>query len=355
MPPSSLTLNYDAIQSTALFNWAKGLEDQVSKSSAFFYKLKKSGAWQGVESIGDRMALRLMYDLGTADSYSSYDELDLTPMDGITSAFYNWAQMSVPITISGLEEKKTTGENSLANLLDDKTQQAKIGIMEFFNRSLLQGAGGSSITTAYTSPSNGSTFIDPLPLLIKYDPTSSTVIGNINQSTATNNAGTAYWRNQFTQSGATTYAGFMKELRTFKNNCGKGPGGNPDLYLSDQHTAEFYEAALASMHQNPSYQKADIPFDNVQLFGQPLTWDELVPDVAGGSITQSTSSGTLWGINTKFFKVKYHKGTNFATTPFQKPVGQDAKSATILWLGGVGVSNRRKQGVMGSIDTTVTS
>ena len=33
-----------------------------------------------------------------------------------------------------------------------------------------------------------------------------------------------------------------------------------------------------------------------------------------------------------------------------KPENQDAKTSHILWLGGVGVSNRRKQGVMGGID-----
>jgi len=34
---------------------------------------------------------------------------------------------------------------------------------------------------------------------------------------------------------------------------------------------------------------------------------------------------------------------------------QDAKTAHILWYGGIGISNRRKQGVMGGIDTTLTS
>ncbi|RPJ54962.1 MAG: hypothetical protein EHM23_27710 [Acidobacteria bacterium] len=84
-------------------------------------------------------------------------------------------------------------------------------------------------------------------------------------------------------------------------------------------------------------------------------YDEFVPDVQGGSTTQSTSSGTWWMLNTKFFSLKYHKSTNFKTTPFQKPENQDAKTAHILWYGGIGISNRRKQGVMGGIDTTITS
>ena len=100
---------------------------------------------------------------------------------------------------------------------------------------------------------------------------------------------------------------------------------------------------------------ADIPFDNVGFYGKPWVWDEFMPDFQGGSVTQSTTSGSLVSLNMKFFSVKVHSGTNFAPTPFQKPVGQDAKVAHILWLGAVGCSNRRKQGVVGGIDTTIAS
>lgn len=349
MAVSSLTLNYDSILSTTLFNYRSKLEDTISTANAFFYKLKASGAYKTVTDIGDRMQIPLMYQLGTADSYSGYDILDTTPMDGITAAFANWAQCAVPIAISGLEEKKNAGEAQIIDLLESKTKQAEIGIQEFFNKKFLQGAGGSTITTAYTSSINGSTFIDPLPKLVAYDPTTSTAIQNINQSIY------PWWRNQTKNSTSTTYAGFLKELRSARNNASKGPGGQPDLHVCDQATKEMYEAALAAAHQNPSYQSADIPFDTVAFYGKPVTWDEFVPDVQGGSATQSTTSGTWWMLNTQFFMMKVHAGTNFTPTPFQKPVGQDAKVAHILWLGAVGVSNRRKQGVVGGIDTTIAS
>jgi hypothetical protein len=58
-------------------------------------------------------------------------------------------------------------------------------------------------------------------------------------------------------------------------------------------------------------------------------------------------------LNSKFFQIQVHSGTNFAPTPFQKPENQDAKVAHVLWLGGIGISNRRKHGVGGDIDTTV--
>lgn len=348
MPATSLTLTYDAVLSTTLFNYRKKLEDAISTANAFLFKVMKGSGYKKVSDLGDRMQLALMYELGNADSYSGYDVLNVQPADGITSAHFDWRQAAVPISISGLEEKKNRGEAKIIDLLESKTKQAELGLQEFFNKRLLYGAGGSTITTAYSSSINGSSFVDPLPLLVAYDPTTSTVIGNINQSTNT------WWRNQTANgSGDTTYALFLKKLRKLRNDCSKGPGGGPDLHLAQQGTVELYEAALAASHQNPSYQKADIPFDNVAFYGQPVTWDEFVPDAVNGTVTQT--KGTWYMLNTQFWGIRVDKATNFAPTPFTKPENQDAKTAHILWLGSVGVSNRRKQGVYGNIDNGLTS
>lgn len=352
MAHSTLSLEYDALLSTTLFNYHRTLEDNVSKTNALLYQLMKviENGYELVDDIGDRMQVPLMYELGQADSYSGYDVLDTTPMDGITSAFWEWRQASVPIAISSLEEKKNSGQAKILSLLESKTKQAEMGIQEFFNRRLLVGAGGSSITSPYSSPLNGSQFIDPLPLLVKLDPTNSVDIGNINQSTH------SWWRNQYKDMAAiTTYAAFLRELRKLRVRANRGPGGTPDLHIVDENVYSMYESALAVAHQNPSYQKADIPFENIGFYGKPVVYDERVPDVKAGSETVSETSGTWLMLNTKFFKIKVHRGTNFVPTPFQKPENQDAKVSHILWLGGIGVSNRRKHAVMGDIDTTIST
>lgn len=350
--PSVLSQDYTALLSTTFMNWSKTLLDNISKSNyLIYYLMKESGGqgWETLADLGERAAMPLMYELGAADAYSGYDVLDTTPTDGITSAFYEWRQASIPISISGEEELKNSGEHRIVSLLEAKTKQAELGLIDFVNKSLLQGAAGSSIISPYTSSVNGAQFFDPLARLVNYDPTDSIAIGNINQATH------SWWRNQWFNSTSTTYAGFQKELRKLKNDCGKGPGGLPNAYLSDQGVAELYEAALAVYHQNPSYKKADIPFENILMFGKPLTWDEYVPDVQGGSATQSTTSGTLFMLNLEFFKVKVAKSRNFSATPFVKPENQDARVGHILFMGAACVGNRRKQGVMGGIDTTIAS
>lgn len=273
--------------------------------------------------------------------------LNVQPADGITTAFYDWRQAAVPISISGLERKKNRGQAKIIDLLESKTKQAELGIQQFFSQRLMYGAGGSTITTAYVSSINGSQFIDPLPLLVAYDTSAALTVGNIAQVTNT------WWKNQTSDfSAVSTYAGFLKKLRTLRNNTSKGPGGPADLHLVTQGTSELYESALAASHRNPSYQVADIPFDNVAFYGKPVTWDEFMPDFYSGTVTQTKGSWLM--LNTKFWGIRVDKETNFSPTPFVKPENQDAMTSHILWLGGVGCSNRRKQGIGGGIDETIT-
>jgi hypothetical protein len=346
--PSSLTLNYDAILSTTLFNYRRTIEDQIGTSNAFFYYLKKGDGWKTITNIGDRAQIALMYELGTADAYSGYDVLDTSPMDGLTSAFYDWRQASVPIAISGLEELKNASEAKLIDLLKAKTKQALMGLQEFFAKGLLQGSRGTAITTPYVSPNNGASFIDALPFLVHTSGTGT--VGNINASTHT------WWKNQFSSSSASTFAGFLKEIDHLYHNCSKGPGGPPNVFLCDQNVFEMYTAALREFYRNNSLRSAALPFDNILVKGnKPLIWDEFVPNAAAGSVTLSTSQGTLYMLNTQFFEVQVQGSRNFASTPFVKPENQDAKVAHILWLGAALCSNRRKQGVMHSIDTTIAA
>src|SRR5215831_32369 len=147
--PGQNTINYDSILSTSLFNYNSTLVDNISKSNALFYKIQENGLYED-EDGGVAIQVNLMYGLGTADWYNGYDTLNTDPMDGITAAFFDWRQMSVPITISRLEERKNSTSERILSLIESKIMQAEIGIKEKFSKALLQGSlasGGSSLTT----------------------------------------------------------------------------------------------------------------------------------------------------------------------------------------------------------------
>src|SRR3972149_225736 len=144
--PSSLTDNYDALLSTTLRAYRTKLADNITRGNKFVSFLKDKGRFKK-QSGGERVQIPLMHaQNNTADIYSGYGVLDTTPQDGITSAFYEWAQLSVSIAISRKEERQNSGKSRMLNLLESKTNQAEASIKELLNNCIVAGRITASAT-----------------------------------------------------------------------------------------------------------------------------------------------------------------------------------------------------------------
>ena len=116
MPASSRTINYDALLTSTLDNYRDQLVDNIFASSVFLSALKTVGGFQTKDG-GDKIREQLMYGRTPVASYSGYDVLDTTPSDGMTAAFFDWKQLSTPIAISRIEERKNSGSSKIFDLL----------------------------------------------------------------------------------------------------------------------------------------------------------------------------------------------------------------------------------------------
>lgn len=349
MSSYSETYNWDALATTTLRNISKLIPDAISKNKKFFYMLKKSEAWEPEESGGVDVILPVRYANKTSQVLGAYDEVDTTPVDGATVSRWAYAISGSSITISDFEVFQNRGENQLINLVTLKTSQTVDGITEDFNRRTLAG-NGENVTTQIATPytEGGQTFVDPLPKIIAKDPSADTV-GGLASATRT------WWRNQKLDATDTNFASQLNSAEVLRKDCSKGVGGSPNFHLVDENVWLWYAKALRSFHQNPSYTNADIPFENVTYHGAPLTWDEDMPDWDGGDNVLDTAKGTWLMLNTKFLRVKYDPQANFEPGPFMRPHNQFVKTALVAWRGALCTSNRKKQGVLYGIDTTVTS
>lgn len=361
--PSSRTINYDAMLSSVLDNYKDKMQDVIFSSSVLLSAIKKHGGYETREG-GEKISVPLMYGKTPVQSYSGYDVLDTTPVDGITRAFYEWRQLATPIAISRIEERKNTGEAQLFNLLKEKIQQAEMSIAEEVNYQLL----GKSVESGAFVSGNGGDDLDPIPLLVPKNPSTSTSIGNINQSTY------SWWRNKSVDgstNGATsqdsgtvkgydlnTWAELHMALRHLYNQCSRGSGGTPKMVITDQDGYETFEASLADKVRYTQQTDGSLAFDNI-LFkkGCPMYWDEMVPDLENGVNYESAShaTSTYFMLNTQFLKFIVDAQTNFINTPFTKPENQDAKVAHILLYGNLCCTNRRKQGVLYGVSQSITS
>ncbi len=357
--PSSLTDNYDALLTTTARAMQPRIHDQITKSNKVIAWLEGHGKFRKQDG-GERVKVALMHAMNsTADIYSGYGNLDTTPQDGVTSAFFDWSQMAVSIAISRKEERQNSGSSKLISLLETKTTQAEVSAKELQNNCIVAGRITASATDGrflarvgrLDSGANG-----PLPLaaLIDGTPNRSVSIGNINGGTH------AFWRNQMASSSATTWRGFFAECVTLYNDCSKGAGGSPDLIIDDQRTWEQYWNGLSNQERYVVTDQKAIDIlggsDLLKFRGAVRVWDEIVPDVETNAEVVdgigSFTAGTSFYINSNAMEYIVDSQTDWITTPFVHPVGQDARVSEMLWMGAIGMNNRRKLGVMKGIQRT---
>lgn len=343
MGATSQTVNYTTIAAIALDKLSDKLTDAISTSNAAFYFYKKRDNWEGVSSGGRQLRKSVMYQLQTVKPVGSYGTVNLNPVDSHTSVYYDWVQTAVSVSFSDLEEFQTNGSESIETIVKAKYQQAKASLDDFFSRALLRGQGdidATSITTPITSNQDGSVFIDPLSKMVYLDPTSAATIGGVAQATNT------WWRNQALDAAATTLAAFLQNLRILHIYCQRGGGGAdraPDFHLVDERTYNIFEKALSLFHRNDSYQKADIPFENVMFKGAPVVPDQLMPDIKSASTT--LTYGTWFMLNSAFMGFAYDSKASFKLGPQVRPNNQLVTSALMPVRGAHWTSNRRKLGV----------
>jgi hypothetical protein len=361
--PSYDTKYYDALLTTTLSAYRKTMVDQIFKDSAFLAYLRTTEAVKK-QNGGDRIAFPLMYGTNsTVKTVGGYETLDTTPQDGMTTAFFEWAEVAGTISISRKEERQNSGEGRLINLLESKIKQAEMSMAEKLNGDLVRGTV-SSATFVPERSTGGNLGLLPLGYFFRKvnstDPTVGGNVGNISGSSY------AWWRHHTADLGnntvtgndfklsVTTYAGLRVGLYRMYNFCSRGSGGSPDLVLMDQVSFESYSNSFDNKLQVMVNTKmADMGFDNIKLRGATVLWDEVVPDMFTG--TAAITVGSAFFINTKFYNLIIDSETDIITTPFIEPENQTAKTAKVLFMGNAAVSNMRKHGVVYSISQSIVS
>lgn len=372
--PNVITTYLDSVFSTSLANYRKTLVDNIGALNAILYEVIQGESYESADG-GTYIAEELMYALAPTDSYDGYDELSTMPTDGITQAQFEWRQLATPIAYNMKEVFQN--QHRIINLVKAKMTQGEMGIQEGWAQAFMWGSGTGNLTTPKQSGANGSYNVEPISKLVSYNTAGNDIIGN---AAATGTALTVgalpentlpWWRNQWGVSAATTYSNFMLELETMYNTVSLGTGGAPNLMLMDQKTYQNWIHAYFSIYKAaPDALDKGYPFVGKKFLNAKVIMDDKVPDVANsiaptsvGGIGNpaSLTNGSVFFINTKFFKIRYLperdwemlKDENGKT--FAKPINGDSRVGHIGWMGNCTVNNRRKHGVLGKIARSYAS
>lgn len=294
-----------SILSTTLENYRPQLTDNVFGDrplSAWLMSKKRTRMLSGGSDIREPMIIAG----GQAGSYGGYEQLAITPQEGITEAVYPWKQLYASIAISGLEEAQNNGKEAFINLLEAKIMQAEETLKEAVNVQLFgDGTANSNKVWLGLDALIGGVDTDDADIGV-------TTVGTIDRSFSTEGAGAAasggadtgfYWRSVIAGTTATATELSLAALTTPYNSASKG-NDRPDVLFTTQALFEAYEALLLPSVRRSHKSSADAGFENLMFRGVPVFYDA------------DCTAGEIYGINSKYLTLVGHKDRWFKNSGF---------------------------------------
>ena len=348
MPNSALGLTYANYKSDATLTanmqiWLKERAvDQVFNGVPLFRyltgrdqkemtldQIKASGALD-LRDGGQSIDIPLLTESNsTVASYHNYQTISTTPQQGIGPASINWREYAATVTISRLEELTNMDTKSrVIRLLQTKQLQTEKSLIDRFNQDLWlgdQNVGGSF-------DKNFSTDVEGVPYWIEENPIVSTDVGRINR------ADESFWRNQFngpSQVVTTTTPSFAAEgkndIQLYVMESSGGPGFDEvDCLFTTKTVYNYLWDSLEDMRRYTSSDTGDAGYRRLSFQSIPVYWD--------AQLTRDN----VYGLNSNYMSMVVHRDAFLSSEGFQRPTNQTAKTAIIMMMWNLVVSNPRR-------------
>jgi hypothetical protein len=311
-----MSINIGELVATTLRKRNKELSDNVTNHNALFFRLNEKGNVRPVDGGRDIVEELLYGDNTTVGWYSGYEELDITPVEVIDAATFDWKQLAGTVSINGLDEMKNSGKEAVINLLE--------GRIKGLNISMRNAAATACYADGTTDPKS----LGGLRLLVADDPTASATVGGINQATY------SFWQNKYSASAATSANNIQSRLNVLWLQCVRGTD-KPDLLVADSTEYNFYLSSLQAQQRFTNDSKmAGAGFQSLKFNTADFVYDDQCP------------SKHVYLLNTDYLYLRPHSKRQFITLDERNSLNQDAKVIPVVWGGNMTTSNRSLQGVM---------
>jgi len=300
----------------------KDLKDNVSNHNALLRRMYDKGQTRK-EDGGLSIVCGLDYaQNGTYQRYSGYDVLNIGASDVISAAEYQWRQIAMSVTASGLELRTNSGGSRIINLAKSRLKNATRTFKNNFSSDLY-----SDGTLANQ--------IDGLQKLVADNGLGT--VGGIDSNTW------AFWRNKVQSAAAPLQGGSAVTISatTIENQwlqlylaLTRGDD-QPDLIVCSHDRFATFEASQLSLKRYTDETKAVGGFQSLKYKKADVIFD-------GGSGIPAAHS---YFLNTDYLELVVHSDADMEVMEEMKPINQDAAVIPILWMGNMTCSNRSLQGV----------
>lgn len=317
--------NYSEILSTTLKYYADEITDNVSNQVAFYNEVNKRGKIKLIDG-GETIVIPLEYaENGTYQRYSGWETLDISPTDVITAANFDWKQVAISVSMSGLELLKNSGKERIFNLMESKVENAKNTFANNFSTDLYS-AGTAS----------GGKQIGGLQAAIPDDPTTGTY-GNINRATW------SFWQSKlydFSVEGVTAGASTIQNaMNTLYLRLATSKARPTAIYADNVYFA-YYEQSLQAIQRITDSSKGQLGFDS-------YAYKQNIPVYFDGGLGGAAPASHMYFVDHSKTYLVVHKERNMEPLGADRyAVDQDGVVKIMGWAGNLCLSNARNQGVI---------
>ena len=324
MPVYSLTEAIDNLYTSTWQHMRGGAIDNIFDATPFWFWMKDKGRLR-TQSGGRHILEPLEYAKNDGVKFlGKGGTVSLNDREFLTEALYDWRYLVAPLVRFGVDDQVNRGKTKILSLVEAKLSNAENSLVDTLETTLFAGVGTA-----------GGAF-DGLQHLVQEDPTSSSVVGSINQST------NSWWQNRFkTLIGVSFATSGVDEMRTLLNKCTNNRlKDRPDIIVSGQLPFEYYEDAAFAKLEIKNTKLAELGFDHQTFKGIPMIW------------SPACSDETMYFLNTTFLSFVYDPAMFFDMTAW-KPIPEQVndRAAQIATACTTTTSRRRVQGVLFSINT----
>ncbi len=355
----------EALDSLAVSTWRhmkQKIADQVFNEVVFFAYLKSKGKLQTHQG-GKYIETPVSYaENDTVGWISDQDAVNINDIDPLTTAEYNWRYLVASVTRSQIEEQKNRGKMQIINLLKHKMEVAQNSLVKEVEARLYAGADTTNKK------------MEGLQHLVRDDPTTSTTVGGINQSTY------SWWRNQTlaysttaefgnsdTQSsasanvfGAAHASGPDKgivAMRETKDAASKSLGNErPDIILTDYNVYRAYNASIDDHLRIITQKVGDLSFQTLTFEGLPILPSDNCPQDTSTSSSNlvfnaSCVGSKIYMLDTDHIYAYYDPGMYFDMTEWKPVPNQLKRAAQIVTAMNMIACSRRSSAVIHGVFT----
>ena len=311
--------NLSEITTTTIRNRSRMLADNVSNNNALLYVLKEQGNMKTVDG-GETILQEIEYaENATYKRYTGYEVLNISPSEVFTSAEYGWKQVSVAVTMSGLEEMKNSGREKMIDLISSRIKNAEHTMMNGLDEDIFSSGtadGGKQITGLGTQ-------VPAAP--------SSGMVGGINRATWD------FWRSESVTASTAGSIATEGNLQTRMNAMYSSltrQNDSPNIIVADNAAYDAFLGTLQDQQRFTSTQSnmAKRGFETIRF----RSADVVLAGGKGGNADERT----MLFLNTKFLFWRPHKNRNMVPLNADRyATNQDAVVKLIGWGGNLTSSN----------------